>query len=83
MALDRPFGVGRVQTANAAVCPQKYNSRINLHAQGKTSFYTRISHIQTDETAETGVTDERGRRKIAELHTSGAKRPETWRGGVK
>ena len=27
-----------------------------------------------DETAETGVPDQRGRRKTAELHTSGAKR---------
>ena len=32
-----------------------------------------------DETAETGVPDERGRRKAAEFHTSGAKRAETWR----
>ena len=36
-----------------------------------------------DETAETGVSNERGRRKTAELHTSGAKRAETWRVGVK
>ena len=36
-----------------------------------------------DETAETGVSDERGRKKTAELHTSVAKRAETWRGGVK
>ena len=35
------------------------------------------------ETAEKGVSDERGRRKTAELHTSGAKRADTWRGGVK
>ena len=34
-----------------------------------------------DETAETGVSDERGRRKTAELNTSDAKRAETWRGG--
>ena len=37
----------------------------------------------TDETAETGVFDKRGRRKAAELHTSDAKRAETWREGVK
>ena len=36
-----------------------------------------------DETANTGVSEQRGRRKTAELHTSGAKRGETWRGGVK
>ena len=33
------------------------------------------------ETAEMGVCEERGRRKTAELHTSGAKRAETCRGG--
>ena len=33
----------------------------------------------TNETAEgTGDPDERARRKTAELHTSGAKRAETW-----
>ena len=36
-----------------------------------------------DETAETGGSDERGRRKTAELHTSVAKRGETWRVGLK
>ena len=37
-----------------------------------------------DETAETGVSDDRGRRKTAELHTSGAKRAEQLgEGGVK
>ena len=40
-----------------------------------------IPTFQTDETAETDVSDQRGRRKTAELHTSGAKRAETWRGG--
>ena len=35
-----------------------------------------------DETADTGVSDERGRKKTAELHTSGAKRAESWRRGV-
>ena len=38
-------------------------------------------HFRLDETAETDVSDQRGRRKTAELHTSGAKRAETWRGG--
>ena len=39
-----------------------------------------IPTFQTDETAETDVSDQRGRRKTAELHTSGAKRAEPWRG---
>ena len=40
-------------------------------------------HFRLDETAETDVSDPRGRRKTAELHTSGAKRAEPWRGGIK
>ena len=36
-----------------------------------------------DETADTDVSDQRGTRKTAELHTSGAKRTETRRGGAK
>ena len=39
-----------------------------------------LRHSDLDETADTGVSEERGRRKTAELHTSGAKRAET-RGG--
>ena len=35
------------------------------------------------EAAEKGVSDERERGKTAELYTSGAKRAETWREGVK
>ena len=34
-------------------------------------------HLRLDETAATDVSDERGRRKTAELHTSGANRAET------
>ena len=34
------------------------------------------------ETEETGVSDQRGRRKTAVLNTSGVKRAKTWRGGV-
>ena len=34
-----------------------------------------------DKTAETGGSEQRGRRKTAELHTSGAKRAGTRRGG--
>ena len=40
-------------------------------------------YFRLDETAEKDVSDQGGRRKTAELHTSGAKRAETWRGGVK
>ena len=42
-----------------------------------------LRHSDIDETADTGVSDERRRRKKAELHTSGAKRAETWRREVK
>ena len=53
-----------------------------MHVEGKTTLYLRhVSDI--DETAETGVSDERGRRKTAELNTSGAKQAETWQGVVK
>ena len=40
-----------------------------------------IRHSDIDETADKVGSDERG--KTEELHTSGAKRAETWRGGVK
>ena len=40
-------------------------------------------HSDMNETANTGVSEERGRMKTAKLHTSGAKRAETWWGGVK
>ena len=55
MELDRTFDDGRVQTANVAVCTQKHDSRFNLHVQRKTIF--KSSDI--DETADTGVFDER------------------------
>ena len=44
-------------------------------------YMSDISDI--DETAETGVSDHRRRRKTAELHTSGAIRAEAWGGGGK
>ena len=49
--------------------------------RAKRSVYLDISDI--DEKAEAGVSDQRGRRKTAELHTSDDKRAEPWRGGVK
>ena len=42
-----------------------------------------LLHFRLDGAAETGVSDQRGRRKTAELDTSGAKRAESWQGGVK
>ena len=42
-----------------------------------------FQHFRLDEEAETGVLEKRGRRKTAELHTSGAKRAKTWQGRVK
>ena len=40
-------------------------------------------HFRVGEAAETGVLDQREKRKTAELDTSGDKRAETWQGGVK
>ena len=62
-------------------CVRKCNCRFNIHVQGKRPLYFR--HFKLDETAETDVSDQRGRRKTAELHISGAKRAETRREGVK
>ena len=45
--------------------------------------YVHLRRSDIDETADTDVSDERGRRKTVELHTSGTKRADTWRGGVK
>ena len=45
----------------------------------KRSLYFR--RFQLDETAEKDVSDQRWRRKTAELHTSGAKRAELGDGG--
>ena len=85
MALDRPFDDGRVQTANVAVSASTVSANIMFDLifmfTAKRSLYFLLFRL--DETAETDVSDQRGRRKTAELHTSGAKRAETWRGGVK
>ena len=85
MALDRPFDDGRVQTANAAVSASTVSANI---MDDLIFMFTAIRplyfrHFRLEETAETDVSDQRGRRKTAELHTSGATRAETWRGGVK
>ena len=85
MALDRPFDDGCVQTANvdvsaSIVSANTMDDKIFMF-RTKRSLYLR--HFRLDETAETDVSDQRGKRKTAELHTSGAKRAETWRGEVK
>ena len=85
MALDRPFDDGHVQTANVALnastVSAKYNVRFNVHVHGKTNFIFPTFRL-VYEAAEAGVSDQRGKRKTAELHTSGAKRAEPWQGGV-
>ena len=86
VALDRPFDDGRVQAANVAVSTSTVSANMMYYLmfmfRAKRPYYLRhMSDIH--ETAEKGMPDERGRRKTAELHTSGAKRAETWRGGVK
>ena len=85
MALERPFDDGRVQTANVAVRASTVSANIVDHLifmfTAKRSLCFR--QFRLEETAETDVSDQRGRRKTAELHTSGAKQAETWQGGVK
>ena len=67
MVLDRPFGEGRVQTANVAVSAYIvstiiYNRRFNLPCSWQNDL--QISYISDiDESAETGVSDQRGRQQ--------------------
>ena len=83
MALDRPFDDGRVLTANVAVNAStvfvNMTDDLIFIFTAKRTLYFR--HFRLDEAAETGASDQRGRRKTAELNTSGAKRAETWQGG--
>ena len=85
MALDRLFDDSRVQTANVAVSASTVSANIMddliFIFRAKGPLYLR--HFSLDDTAETDASDQRGRRKTAKLHTSGAKRDETWRGGLK
>ena len=85
MALDWPFDDGRVQTANVAMNASTVSANIMddfiFMFKAKRTLYFR--HFRPDEATETSVSDQRGRKKTAELHTSGAKRAETWQGGVK
>ena len=86
MALDRPFDDGRVQTANLAVSASTVSANIiyDLIFMFRAKLILYFRHFRLGETVETdvSVSDQRGR-KTAERHTSGAKRTETWRGGVK
>ena len=85
MALDRPFDDGRVQTANVAVRASTVseNNIDDLIFMFRAERYLYLRHFRLDDTVETAVSDQRGRRKTAELHTSDDKRAEPWRGGVK
>ena len=78
MAFDRPFDDGRVQTANVAVNASTVSANMMddliFMFKAKQPLYFR--HFRLDETAETDVSEQRGRKKTAELHTSGAKRAE-------
>ena len=83
MALDRPFDDGRALTANFAANASNVSANIMddlmfMFTAKRTVYYP---HFSLDEAQETGVSDQRGRRKTAELHTSGVKRAETWQGG--
>ena len=84
VALDRPFDDGPVQIANVAVNASTVSANtiddLVFMFTGKRTL--RFRHFRL-EAAETGVSDQRGRRKTAELHTSGAERAETCQGGVK
>ena len=85
MALDRPFDDGRVQNVNLAVSASIVSANIMYDLMFMFTAKRPLSfrHFRLDEMAETDVSDQRGRRKTAEIHTSGAKQIETWRGGVK
>ena len=84
--LDRPFDDGRVQTAERGrcqriYCVRKYYRLFNIHVHGKTTFI--FPTFLTRRDSRTDASDQRGRRKTSEFHTSGAKRAVTLRGGVK
>ena len=85
VALDWPLDDGRVQTANVAVSTSTVSANVmdglTFMFRGKRRLYFR--NFRLVKTAETDFSDQRGRRKTAELHTIGAKRAETWRGGMK
>ena len=75
MALDRPLDDSRVQITNVAVSASAVSANImdDLIFMFRAKRPLDLRHFRQDETAEMDVSDERGRRKTAELHTSGAK----------
>ena len=79
MALDRSFDDRRVQTANDLVNALTVSENIMDYLifmfMAKRTLYFR--RFRLDETADIDVSDQRRKRKTAELHTSGAKRAET------
>ena len=80
VALDRPFDDGRVRTTNVAVSTSTVSENIldDLNFMFRATRPLYLRHVSDmHEAAEKGVSDERGRRKTAELHTSGAKHAET------
>ena len=85
VALDRPLDDGRVQTANIVFSTSTVSANIVPYfiftSSSKRPLYLR-NISDRHETAEKGVSDERGRKKTEWLHTSDDKRAETWRGGV-
>ena len=86
VAVDQPFDDGRVQTAKVAISASTVSVNIMddfifMFRAKRPAYLRHMSDVH--ETAETSVSDERGKRKTADLYTSGAKRAETWREGVK
>ena len=72
------------KTANVTVSASTMSANIMdnfiFMFEAKRALY--FQRFRLNERAETGVSDQRGRRKTAVLNTSGVKRAKTWRGGV-
>ena len=83
--LDRPFDDGHVQSTNVAASASTVSAKVldDLIFIFRAKRPICFRNFRLDQTAETDVSNQRGRREAAEVHTSGAKRAETWRGGVK
>ena len=83
MALDQTFEDGRVQTVNVGISSSIVSENIygQFHVHVNTNLI--FPKFQTRRNSNDGVADQRGRRKAAELDTSGAKRAEIWREKVK
>ena len=57
-------------------CVRKYNWRFHVHIHLKTKFI--FPTLETRRDSSDGGPVQRGRRKVTELHTSGAKPASTW-----